>query len=898
MIRKVQDKRRKAIARFFNRTLPLSPHPLAALWLLAWLLAPPAQAQQQNRAEAFAGGKASPALQQALPQASACRVLVQNQAAFRQWLARRLPQARLRDPRPGSDLMEVENLAAGQLQQVLAAPGLLFADLPNRPARAELALPQADLSVNHITALHRQFPALTGQGLAVSVKEQAFDTTDIDLKGRILPGQQNLQGPASGHATTMATLIGGAGNSAPSGRGVAPGVLLASAGFAELLPDDGAALLAAGVTVQNHSYGVEAVENYYGLEARAYDQQALLYPQLLHVFSAGNAGTRAADAGPYAGLTSWANLTGQFKMAKNTLSVGATDARGLPGKASSRGPAHDGRLKPELAAYGPNGSSEAAALVSGMALLCQQAYRDQHAGALPPAALVKAALVNSARDLGRPGPDFETGYGQADAAGAVRTMLEKRFFSGTLQQGQQLSFPLSLPPGTGKLTITLVWHDPAAAPNAGRALIHDLDLRLQHAGSGQSWLPWVLSAFAQADSLRLPARRGADRLNNVEQITVDSPPAGAYTLQVAGYQVSQGSQDFHVAYAYESGLAWQYPDRDHPLQPGQKQTIRWQSALPAGTTGRLEYRLGSQGPWLLIAGQVPLAGGSYDWHPPDTTGLAQLQLSAPGGAVRSEAFLLAPALPLRSGYNCPDALMLSWPALPGAAGYQVYRLGSRQLEPYRQTADTLLVVAKTAGPPSFYAVAPLIQDQAGLRSHSLADSGSACYVLSLLPRQLVTDTVVFDVLLSTTYQVQSLTWQKLEKGVFRTLQTISPVSSPQLALSDPQPQPGRNDYRLLVTTLDGRQVASSSEYLFYAPAGYLLVYPNPLPSGRPLQVVLAGDQATDLVLYDSSGRVAWRYQESGAIKELPTAGLKPGIFLLRARTPGGRYLSARLVIYP
>ena len=408
----------------------------------------------------------------------------------------------------------------------------------------------------------------------------------------------------------------------------------------------------------------------------------------------------------------------------------------------------------------------------------------------------------------------------------------------------------------------------------------------------------MLSTSPHADSLRLLPRRRADRLNNVEQITLEAPQAGAYALQVAGYQVTQGSQDFSLAYEYESGLTWQYPTSDQSLLPGRNQKLRWQApAFPAGAAGRLEYRLGPQGPWQLIASQVPLAAGSYDWLTPDTTGLVEVQLSGPGLAARSEAFLLAPDLPLRTGYNCPDALMLSWPAVPGAASYQVYRLGPQLLEPYQQTADTLLVLNKTPGPPAYYAVAPLIQGLTGRRSLTLADSGSACYVLSLLPRQLVNDTVVFDALLSTTYQVQSLAWQKLDQGVFRTLQTIAPVQASHQVLTDPHPRPGRNDYRLLVTTLDGRQVASSTEFSFYAPAGFLLLYPNPLAAGQPLQVVLPEDQATDLVLYDSTGRVARQFRESGVIRELSTAGLQPGLFLLRARTASGRYLTGRLVVY-
>jgi hypothetical protein len=48
-------------------------------------------------------------------------------------------------------------------------------------------------------------------------------------------------------------------------------------------------------------------------------------------------------------------------------------------------------VKPELIAYGDAGSSEAAAVVSGIALLTQQAYSDQF-GNLPEASLLKASF--------------------------------------------------------------------------------------------------------------------------------------------------------------------------------------------------------------------------------------------------------------------------------------------------------------------------------------------------------------------------------------------------------------------------------------------------------------------------------------------------------------------------
>jgi hypothetical protein len=665
------------------------------------------------------------------------------------------------------------------------------------------------------------------------------------------------------------------------------------------MPDDGAGLLATGVTVQNHAYGVDAIENYYGLEALAYDQQSNRYPQLLHVFSSGNAGPAAGTTGPYAGISGWANLTGQFKMAKNTLSVGATDAQGQPGPLSSRGPAYDGRVKPEVMAYGENGTSEAAALVSGLALLAQQAYRDQHNGSIPPAALVKAALINSADDLGRPGVDFETGYGQSDALGTIQTLQEGRFFAGTVSQGQSRIFALQVPAGTRALKITLVWHDPAAAANASQALVNDLDLTCTDPATGRFWQPWVLSAYPHPDSLRRGPQRRADHRNNVEQITLAGSEAGTYTLRVAGYQVPQGPQDFSLAYEFDSGPAWRYPTRENQLLPNHRQRLRWQHPVSDTTaTGRLEYRLGGDGAWQLIGEQVPLAAGGYDWLTPDTVSLSQVRLLTKGQPVASEVFLLAPEVPLRVDYNCEEDFMLSWPAVPAAGAYQVYRLGRFYLEPYRQTGDTVLVVSKAGLAPTHYAVAPIIRERTGRQSEALhyARHGSVCYVKSFLPRQAVSDTVVFDALLSTRYRVRSLEWQRLDKGIFRTIQTVAPVSASQYVLTDRQPRPGRNEYRLLLTTQDGRQVFSQPESIFYTPAGFLLIYPNPVAAGQELQVVLAGDQATELVINDSIGRLLARARESGAVKTLSTTGFQPGIYFVRAQTASGRYVTKRLVV--
>jgi hypothetical protein len=400
-------------------------------------------------------------------------------------------------------------------------------------------------------------------------------------------------------------------------------VRLATSDFARLLPDDGAQLAQTGVSVQNHSYGV-GIENYYGLEAQAYDQQTQQYPTLLHVFSSGNVGASASPVGTYQGIARFANLSGQFKMSKNTLSVGATDPSGQVAVLSSRGPAHDGRLKPELVAYGEGGSSEAAALVSGVSILLQQQYRDQHAGALPPATLVKAVLLNSADDLGNAEVDYLSGFGQLDALGAVGTMRAGRFSGGSAVQGTDQVFRITVPAGQQQLKATLVWNDPAAAANAPTALVNDLDLELVAVGTGQRWLPWSLSIYPNADSLARPARRRADHLNNAEQITLALPAAGTYELHVRGFAVPQGPQSFSLAYEFSPpDLTWTRPVRSDNLQPGTTVTLRWQWSGLATATAHLDYRPVGRSGWRIVNASVPLR---HVYHCAEPSGASRLRL--------------------------------------------------------------------------------------------------------------------------------------------------------------------------------------------------------------------------------------------------------------------------------
>lgn len=756
---------------------------------------------------------------------------------------------------------------------------------PIRIPKEEGKLVQVDNNLNKIAATHSRFPHITGEGLVVSIKEKAFDKTNIDFKGRIVNPDQ-IDALFTAHATNTATLIAGAGNTEPDKKGVAWKARLASAKFDNLFPDSTAELMRLGISVQNHSYGVN-IENYYGLEAQAYDQQSTHYPSLLHVFSSGNMGDQTSTVGSYATISNVANLSGQFKMSKNSLCVGAVDESGTLARQSSRGPAYDGRVKPEIVAYGSGGTSESAALVSGMALLVQQAYQTQHTGKIPPASLVKAVLLNSAEDIGRPEVDFETGFGNANALGAVKTIMENRFFTDSLTLTEERIFTVLVPAACAQLKATLVWHDLAAQPNATQALLNDLDLELVHLATQTHWKPWVLNHYPHPDSLLQPAQRQADHLNNVEQVSLNQPQAGKYELHVRGYQVPKGAQAFSLAFEVESSFDWTYPTREDNLLPKEPVQLHWNWAGPS-QIAQLDYKdIGSK-EWVTISKTVNLSQLSYDWEPANTITLGQFRLISDTQISISDTFSISQPISLKVGLDCPKETLLYWPAMPGIKQYQLFTLGETHAVPFLLTADTSVILRGST--ERHYAVAPVIQGIVGMRSIMInsTQQGAGCYIQSFLPRQLVADTVTLEVTLGSLYRLKAIHLEKWDGALFQVIQTVSPLKDLQVLLSDQSPYSGKNMYRVSAETDQQEFFYSQPENVFFMQEeATSLLFPNPVEQGQILSII-DKSSSVRIRLYDSLGYLLSDSPESGVVKNIPTNRLNKGLYFIRVQKDTGQ----------
>ncbi len=871
-----------------------------ALIVLVFLIARQGVMAQQEAGHWSSGVHFSPIFRShfaLLPSSEAVsvEVVAADTAAFLRFLSQNMSEAKPTVQRYGSSIFSINPIEKTQVLQLVESGTISAIEMTRHP-REETGLNGLDRSLNRVRLLQREWPQLNGEGLTASIKENRFDTTDIDFKGRHLISAYSSSALAQ-HATIMATILGGAGNSGPTAEGVSRGARLSSANFANLLPEADDYFFGQNISVQNHSYGT-GIENYYGIETRAYDEQCQAFPELLHVFSAGNFGDQTPDLGKYAGIAGFANLTGQFKMSKNTLSVGATDSMGNVVPLSSRGPAFDGRIKPEVVAFGLGGSSGAAALVSGIALPMQQAYASQHAGQLPASALLKAILINTAHDVGSPQVDFESGFGSVDAASAVRTILDQRFLTDAVQQDEVFQMPVSIPPGTASVKITLAWNDPAAEVNSPKALTNDLDLELEQAATAQTWLPWVLNTFPHADSLRLTAERGRDSLNNVEQISLESPATGNYWVRVKGTDVAAGPQNFALTWQLDSldKFQWVFPTKIDYLLPGQANLLRWESTL-SSPTGGLSFRyIGDD--WQPVATGADLAAGNFSWPTPERHGLAQLRCEAGPTVFVSDTFTVAAPLRPKVGFDCPDSLMFFWGKMEGASTYQVFQLGSRYLELLAETADTFFVHDAAGKSVLHYAVASVIAGKTGPLSYTFdyTKQGVGCYLKNFLFQSQQGNSAFFTAALGTTYGLEAVLLQKGKNGSFETEQTISPVDSLDLTFEGAPLAQGANFFRLKLLLQNGGEVFSQTETVYFLENDDYLLFPNPVAAGKPVLLLSKNQLPGTYRLLDMQGRTIAEESFDLVATEVSTQGLPSGCYALQITDENGQRKSKLLVV--
>jgi hypothetical protein len=743
---------------------------------------------------------------------------------------------------------------------------VIFIDRRMEP-KTEIGIIGYSRDFHGINQLDYLIPAANGKNITVGVKEQKMEEADLDLFKRVVPSSL-ASANITNHSTVISSIIGGAGNSFYNGRGIANGCRFYSSSFANLFADHASILNTNKVTLQNHSYGT-IVQQFYGAEAVSYDVQTWQNKNMVHVFSAGNSGKLAASEGKYAGIINYANLTGNLKMAKNIIAVGAIDNKGNLPEESSSGPAYDGRLTPQLVALGPNGTSDAAAIVSGTIAVMQQVYADSNSQAIPPASLIKAILFNTADDIFKTGIDYKTGYGLVNSYAAVRSLQQIYYDGSSLSQNQSWTKNINVPANTAQLKITLVWTDTVSSVNNNKALINDLDIEVTELSSGNIFKPWVLSSFPNADSLAKPAVRKRDSLNTAEQISIQLPNAGNYQLKVTGTIISNPSIPFHIAYNTDTLNTFTFISPQHTSDINRSEnetlTIKWKTFVAdTNQTGNLFISFNNGTNWQLIRQSYKIYTNQFQWPIKDTASSTLFKMETTFGTFFSKPFVISKVIRTKVDFICADSFQLSWDKHIYANAYRVFALtDSPYLKPILTVTDTFKLFKSTLYPYLVYAVEPILSNNipaARSIASNIEFQGVYCFYKTLYYNQLDSNNLNLILELSAPGFVDSVFFERVSsQGALQQTYGGKKLINNNLLYDQfvNNLTRGITYFRSKIKLRNGAIVYTDIISLLTSGRENIVFYPNPVSKNIKLNYVLMQGIAADnrIQFYDITGRL-------------------------------------------
>lgn len=582
---------------------------------------------------------------------------------------------------------------------------------------------------------------LSGQGITAGVGDNS-NISHVDMQNRLISYNP---APVQNHGEHVTTTVAGAGNKDWYGRGYAPNARVISDYFSEIISKSVIYANALDLSVTNNSYGQFLGDcefmGTYNNTSGILDELSLETPNLLHIFAAANDGNFTCTPYP----KGYRTVNGAFASAKNNLVVANTNKTLTNHQTSSRGPTRDGRIKPEVAAIGVNvfaglsdqnygnstGTSMASPNVAGIATLLQEHYKSLY-NELPSNTLLKNILMNGATYLGGSLPNFQYGYGLVNTANSKSILDDNNYIEASVASNSVYIHTITVGSDMTDLKIMLNWMDPPGHPNADKALVHDLNLKVTGPNNDE-YLPWVLN-FA-SDHVQDLAVRAIDTLNNTEQVSILNPIPGTYTITISADDLLFDEQNFALSYISKGTyIDLHYPGKDVALDITKKLQFFWNHSHDLTGNTAIYYRVNGTGTWTLIKGNINSNTKQYSWTVPNalTNELVDFRISNDGveDIIEEAVYFTARPVINTPAEQCWGSIRFNWNAIADVDSFAVYLLTDTEMEIIDTVSNTNTYKITQLNPYKtyWYAVAPIINGKEGIRAiaHSLKPQGNNC----------------------------------------------------------------------------------------------------------------------------------------------------------------------------
>jgi hypothetical protein len=574
---------------------------------------------------------------------------------------------------------------------------------------------------------------LEGEGVTVGMGDNTSGIYHVDVRDRII--NFNPAGPTM-HGVHTTTTVAGKGIMDPKATGMAPSSRVLSHLFDLVWAETGPMYNGYNMTVTNNSYAAVVSDcdyaGTYDQYSNMLDEYGLQYPFVQHVFASGNDGLMQCP--PYA--QGFHTVTGGYQEAKNVLTVGGLAKDNTLWPKSARGPVNDGRIKPEIMAYGfgivsgdvydnygnSNGTSMSCPVVTGNLALFEERYKQLHNNQNAPASLMKALAMNGATDVGNPGPDFTNGFGLINTYRSIQMLDNNHYLFDSVANAATNTHIISVPANTAQLKVMLYWADDAASPLAATALINDLDLTVKDPNNSNTHHPFVLDPTPA--NVNNNAVEGIDTRNNVEQVVIDHPVAGNYNVYVTGSNVPNLRKPYVIVYDFiPQGIKIKRPVAGVPIQADDTLRVYW-DASDDPNPFTMEYSDNNGASWNTISNSIPATERQLKWGAPNistTQALLRIRRNNTSQQDVTGAFVINPQVTVQfSAIQCPGYMAIEWNAIPGATAYQVLKKIGDDLRPIDTVTTTNYVLSGLSFDSTYFAaVCPLINGVPGWRSKAV-----------------------------------------------------------------------------------------------------------------------------------------------------------------------------------
>jgi hypothetical protein len=219
------------------------------------------------------------------------------------------------------------------------------------------------------------------------------------------------------------------------------------------------------------------------------------------------------------------------------------------------------------------------------------------------------------------------------------------------------------------------------------------------------------------------------------------------------------------------------------------------------------------------------------------------------------------------------------------------------MEPLAVTADTAIVLDKQANSSSHYAVAPLIDNKAGVRSYGYdyTTQGVACYIRTFFG-ELVNGSAKLDLTLGTNYNIKTITWEKLTLNGYSPLQAVNSIVGLDFSYLDSAVTQGLNIYHVKLELLNGTIIYSEAITVYYTNGPYV-IFPNPVPQYHDVTIISNNPDVAQLQIFNSTGMKISEQALNDLSNTVSMNKLGKGIYLIRIIQGGELKQTLKLIVY-